>query len=68
MNKNIEVINENLLAVNFEHINAGLIKEITFDSENCSDYASLTKDGKILLNKNDSMYQKILLLFKKSCN
>lgn len=64
MNRNIEVIDKNIIAVNFEHINMGFIKDIRFIEGDCSDYASLTKDGKILLNKNNEVYEKNLRVLR----
>lgn len=60
MNKNIEVINENLWAVEFEYVKMGFIKEFTFNKVNGSDYATLTQDAKIILNKNKPIYKSIV--------
>lgn len=57
MNKNIEVINESLWVVDFDHIKMGWIKDISFNNPNPSDYATFTKDGKIVLNKNKPIYK-----------
>lgn len=60
MNKNIEVINENLWAVEFEYVSMGYIKELIFSKTKPSDYYCFTKDGKIILNKNQSYYKDML--------
>lgn len=62
MNKNIEVINENLWAVNSAYIRMGYIQELVplskgITSEN--PYASLTNDG-ILILKTESEFYPIL--------
>lgn len=62
MNKNIEVINENLWAVNSAYIRMGLIQELVPLSEGITSenpYASLTNDG-ILILKNESEFYPIL--------
>ena len=51
MNKNIEVINENLWVVNFNHIELGYIKELSFEKTTGDDFMTITEDGKIILNK-----------------
>ena len=52
MNSNIEVINENLWAVNFIYVKNDYIQELSFNNNQSSDkFAVLTDDGKIVLNK-----------------
>lgn len=52
MNSNIEVISENLWAVNFEYVKNGYIKELKFNHNTSIDrLAVLTDDGKMILNK-----------------
>lgn len=52
MNSNIEVINENLYAVNFHFITMGYIKELTLtNQETVQKLAFLSEDGKYYLNK-----------------
>ena len=52
MNKNIEVINENLWAVNYNYVQVGYIQELTFNyKDNPDRLACITNDGKIVLNK-----------------
>lgn len=52
MNKNIEVINDNLLLINFSHINQCLINEIEPVQELDENVlVALNRDGRILLNK-----------------
>lgn len=60
MNKNIEVINENLWAVDFEYIKQGWMKGLSFNEHHSSDYYGFTQDGKIVLNKNQSNYKEYL--------
>lgn len=52
MNKNIEVINENLWAVNYSFVKMNFIKELSFNnSGDVFALAVLTNDGKIVMNK-----------------
>lgn len=52
MNGNIEVITNSLWAVNFSFVKMNFIKELSFnDQGNVFALASLTNDGKIVLNK-----------------
>lgn len=60
MNSNIEVINENLWAVEFAYVNQGWIKDLSFCQTKPSDYFCFTQDGKIVLNKDQSYYKDIL--------
>ena len=62
MNKNIEVINENLWAVNSAYIKMGYIPELVPLAEgdiSKNPYASLTNDG-ILILKSESEFYPIL--------
>lgn len=58
MNKNIEVINENLWAVNQQYVKQGYIKELTTlpGAAPETQDASLTDDGIIVLNKCSPVY------------
>lgn len=60
MNKNIEVINENLWVVNFDYVKLGYIQGLSFSNENGSDYAIFTQDGKMILNNKQVYYKDIL--------
>ena len=52
MNSNIEVIGENLWAVNFEYVKNDYIQELSFSNMQSTDrLAVLTDDGIIVLNK-----------------
>ena len=51
MNKNIEVINENLWAVNFYYVKMNCIKELKLLDENVDDIVKISIDGKMLLNR-----------------
>lgn len=64
MNKNIEVINENLWAVDFEYIKQGWIQGLTFIVPKPSDSACFTNDGKLILNKKHDLYKDICKLTK----
>lgn len=64
MNKNIEVINENLWAVDFEYIKQGWIKGLSFSVPKPSDSACITNDGKLILNKQHALYKDIYKLIK----
>lgn len=67
MNKNIEVISENLYAVNSAYIKMGYIQEFVPLSKDVTDgnpYASLTDDGILILKKESEFYpilKKLLL-------
>lgn len=56
MNKNIEVIDKDLWAVQFDFVKMDLIKEVIFTGTSSLDYACLTNDG---------IYQKYLPLIKE---
>lgn len=64
MNKNIEVINENLWAVDFEYIKQGWIQGLSFSVPKPSDSACITNDGKLILNKQHALYKDICKLIK----
>lgn len=52
MNKNIEVITENLWAVNYSFVKMNFIKELSFNnSGDVFALAGLTNNGKIVMNK-----------------
>lgn len=52
MNSNIEILDENLWAVNFQYVKNDYIQELTFNNMQSTDrLAVLTDDGKIVLNK-----------------
>lgn len=67
MNRNIEVINEHLWAVNREYVKAGYIKELTpiIGSDDINEYASLTDDGIMILNKRSELYPTLKLFIPK---
>lgn len=57
MNQNIEVINENLWAVNSSYIRMGYIQELTLLPEQTDNpYASLTNEGIMILKKESEFY------------
>ena len=57
MNQNIEVINENLWAVNSSYIRMGYIQELTPLSEQSDNpYVSLTNEGIMILKKESEFY------------
>lgn len=53
MNKNISIINEYLYLVNFDYIDFGYIKELSFIDTKICDFVCITNDGVIVLNSND---------------
>lgn len=64
MNPNIKVINENLWAVDFEYINQGWVKDLSFNNPKPSDYMCFTNDGKIVINKNKPYHEDIIKYLK----
>lgn len=62
MNKNIEVINENLWGVNFHHLH--MIQDLEY-SGSVDEAASLTNDGIIVLNAGHELYQTFKLCFQR---
>ncbi|WP_096230491.1 hypothetical protein [Thermoanaerobacterium sp. RBIITD] len=66
MNKNIEIINENLWAVNFHHLR--YIKDLPYtcnDPDSLDKVASLTDNGIIVLNKSHEIYPTLKQLFPR---
>lgn len=61
MNPNIRVFNENLWAVNYSYVQAGYIKELTFNTVTPNDFITLTNDGKIVMNLADDAAMKYIL-------
>ncbi len=53
MNPNIEVVNENLWAVNFGHVRMNWVGGLRYldEKDDCNNYAALTEDGKLVVNK-----------------
>ena len=53
MNPNIEVVNENLWVVNFGHIRMNWVDGLRYldEKDDCSNYAGLSDDGKLIVNK-----------------
>ena len=60
MNPNIKVFNENLWVVNFAYVQAGYIKELTFNTVTPNDFITLTNDGKIVMNSADDAAMKYI--------
>lgn len=60
MNPNIKVFNENLWVVNFAYVQAGYIKELTFNTVTQNDFITLTNDGKIVMNSADDAAMKYI--------
>ena len=57
MNQNIEVINENLWAVNSSYIRMGYIQELTpLPEQSDNPYVSLTNEGIMILKKESEFY------------
>lgn len=64
MNKNIEVINENLLAVNIQYLNEGYIKEMKLISAmDETEQIYLSNTGKIILDSSTRAYPALKKLF-----
>lgn len=64
MNKNIEVINENLWVVNFDYVRLGYIKDLNIINPKQSDYMCFTTDGKIVINNNKEFHEDIIKYLK----
>lgn len=60
MNPNIKVFNENLWVVNFAYVQAGYIKDLTFNTVTPNDFITLTNDGKIVMNSADDAAMKYI--------
>lgn len=61
MNPNIQVINKNLWAVNFNHVQMKWIGELFFLNESGSSnkYAALSEDGKLIVNTATELHHAI---------
>jgi hypothetical protein len=66
MNKNIEVINEHLWAVNMQYVKAGYIKGLKLLPDKVSEQISLTNAGIIITDKSSKLYPALKLLFTKA--
>lgn len=66
MNKNIEVINEHLWAVNMQYVKAGYIKGLKLLPDKVSEQISLTNAGIIIIDKSSKLYPALKLLFTKA--
>lgn len=66
MNKNIEVINEHLWAVNMQYVKAGYIKGLKLLPDKVSEQISLTNVGIIAIDKSSKLYPVLKLLFTKA--
>lgn len=67
MNANIDIIQEDLVAVNFNYIDIGYIRDFSIlpgASINGKD-ASLSEDGVIILNKNSPVYEVLLKIMPR---
>lgn len=53
MNPNIEMVNKNLWVVNFGHVRMDWIDGLHFldEKDDCNNYAALTEDGRLYVNK-----------------
>lgn len=66
LNGNVEIINENLWAVNFHHLR--YIKDLPYtcnDPDSLDKVASLTDNGIIVLNKSHEIYPTLKQLFPR---
>jgi len=61
MNPNIQVINKDLLAVNFGHIQMKWIDELSFlnESGSANKYAALSENGKLIVNTATELHSAI---------
>ncbi len=60
MNPNIKIINNDLWAVNFHHVQMGYIKELTLDKVQGDDFIWIIREGKFLVNKADPCFEKAI--------
>ena len=62
MNPNIEMVNENLWVVNFEHVRMKWIEGLNFlnGSDDRIKYAALTEDGRLYINKATDDYSELV--------
>ena len=63
MNRNIEVINENLYAVNMQYVKAGYIAEMKIIPNTKGGQINLSNTGKIILDKGAVEYPALKKLF-----
>ena len=67
MNPNIEVINRNLWVVNFGHVRMNWVDGLRFldKKDDCNNYAALTQDGKLVVNKETEHCNNIKLMMNR---
>lgn len=67
MNPNIEVVNENLWAVNFEQVRMNWVDGLRYldEKDDCNNYAALTEDGKLVVNKATEYCKTIKLMINR---
>lgn len=67
MNPNVQMVNENLWVVNFEHVRLKWIEGLDFlnGSDDRIKYAALTQDGKLVVNKATEHCNNIKLMMNR---
>lgn len=67
MNPNVEVVNENLWVVNFEHVRMNWVDGLNYldERDDCNNYAALTQDGKLVVNKATEHCNNIKLMMNR---
>lgn len=67
MNPNIEVVNENLWVVNFGQVRMNWIDGLHYldEKDDCNNYAALTQDGKLVVNKATEHCNNIKLMMNR---
>ena len=67
MNPNVEVVNENLWVVNFEHVRMNWVDGLNYldERDDCNNYAALTQDGKLVVNKATEHCNNIKLMINR---
>lgn len=67
MNPNIEMVNKNLWLVNFGHVRMNWIDGLHFldEKDDCNNYAALTEDGRLYVNKETEYCNTIKLMMNR---
>ena len=67
MNPNIEMVNRNLWLVNFGHVRMNWIDGLHFldEKDDCNNYAALTEDGRLYVNKATEYCDTIKLMMNR---
>jgi hypothetical protein len=67
MNPNIEMVNRNLWLVNFGHVRMNWIDGLYYldEKDDCNNYAALTEDGRLYVNKATEYCDTIKLMMNR---